>query len=64
MFEMALEKAVKTYKWMKKYENSNVSSKPYEEYQNKLIGQVELMEELFDIDSEDIYNMVQDRFNA
>lgn len=61
MFEKAMEKAVKTYKWFKKYAEATNNENALAEYQNKLIGQLELMEELFDVDSEDLYNMVQER---
>lgn len=61
MFEKAMKKAVKTYKWMKTYSDATNNEKAIAEYKNKLIGQVELMEELFDIDSEDIFKMIQER---
>lgn len=61
MFEKAMEKAVKTYKYMQKVIESTNNENAIAEYENKLIGQLELMEELFDVDSENLYNMVQER---
>lgn len=61
MFEKAMEKAVKTYKYMQKVIESTNNEKAIAEYENKLIGQLELMEELFDVDSENLYNMIQER---